>query len=698
MASGGRTIRHRPGLAAALCVAVLASHVVLAQRTRPDAVAIIQTFSEIGRADYRFKSPDEALAFIKAWPAGVDRWIAADKPAESDRRRHVAALTALEFGRTAFDGLDPLTTGGMNESLIDAAHASLRRLPPSEFERRWLRATTGLLVAAANYSHLSAAVVRFPDDPRLRLNEVLADGDARTLSHTPGTSQATLLFSLGSGDRDSTTRAIKPRHAGRAEGVFLSLLADPEVGPEAAARLGWLRFHQKNLVESLALFNRAASETHDPFVRNLAALGLGLTHLAQGRADEATAAFRVAKAALPAARTVTTALALQLFLAGHREEASQILDEQAGVRNSLDPWIHVDGTGRFVEGLLREMRTQLGVPFQVMPVVPALAPAPLPAAPTAPTPIAAIDTVPKPPDSPGTRPLFTAITSMVSVDAAVMNGRRPVEGLTAADFEVRDNGVLQSIDSVSLEGLPLDVTVVLDLRDSAYWMSRGGQVTEVRDATSQGVADTAQFSAVLRPDDRLRIVTATREVAEPHPLQGPGGLAVQRVPREAMTASALYDAIFTALARRTSPERRHLVLVFTDGPDGSSIVTARQLLQAAAKSDALVQVFRRDTADEFFGRSGFQGQDWISRSLLWPHDPELLPALAEATSGTLERVNSTGQSVVADVKRTLDTFRQRYILRYRPTGVEPGGWHTVGVRVTRPGTFTVRARRGYDGG
>jgi hypothetical protein len=143
-----------------------------------------------------------------------------------------------------------------------------------------------------------------------------------------------------------------------------------------------------------------------------------------------------------------------------------------------------------------------------------------------------------------------------------------------------------------------------------------------------------------------------------------------------------------------------LVIVFTDGFDGASITTSGQILSAAATSDALVHVFRRDTAGEFFHRSGTRDEstELAARFLLRPHDSSLLPALAEATSGTLERVNSTGQSVVADVKRTLESFRQRYMLRYRPNGVDSSGWHTISVRVKRPGNLTVQARRGYDGG
>lgn len=699
MASGAVTIRHRLGLAAALCVAAVAAQVGLAQTARPDPVSIIQTFSATGRADYRFQSRDEALAFIKAWPAGVERWIAAGQPADAERRRHLAALAALEFGRTAFDGPSGVDDRGLFEALLDAAHRSLSRLPQSEFERRWLRALTAVLlvekagVLNAPPAFLLSAAQRFPHDSRLRLNHVLADRDTRTLVNSPGTSPSDLADSLGHGDRDPATLRGRDPLTGRAEEVFLALLTVPEVGPEAAARLGWLRFHQNKLAEGQALFEKAVSGTDDPFVSNLAGLGLGLTHVAGGRNGDATAAFRAAASAMPTARTATTALAMQLFLAGEREQASHLLDQLAGVPNTLDPWKHVTGAERFMDGLLGDLRAELGVPPR-----PARATASL--MPPAPEAGSFLEQPPTSPEAGQTRPLFRATTSVVSVDAAVLNGRRPVEGLTVADFEVRDNGIAQAVESVSLDGLPLDVTVVLDLRDIAYTVHRSGRSTVVEDATSQGVADTAQLSALLGPEDRLRIVTATRDVSEPHPLQGPGGRAVHRVPREQMSASALYDAIFTALARRTPPERRHLVLVFTDGFDGASITTSRQLLSAAATSDALVQVFRRDTAGEFFSRNGTRDETLglATRWLLRSHDPDLLPALAETTSGTLERVNSTGQSVVADVKRTLDSFRQRYILRYRPTGVEAGGWHTISVRVKRPGNLSVQARRGYDGG
>jgi hypothetical protein len=39
-------------------------------------------------------------------------------------------------------------------------------------------------------------------------------------------------------------------------------------------------------------------------------------------------------------------------------------------------------------------------------------------------------------------PKFRSRTAAVRVDALVTDGRHPVAGLTAANFELRDNGVL----------------------------------------------------------------------------------------------------------------------------------------------------------------------------------------------------------------------------------------------------------------
>jgi hypothetical protein len=56
------------------------------------------------------------------------------------------------------------------------------------------------------------------------------------------------------------------------------------------------------------------------------------------------------------------------------------------------------------------------------------------------------------------------------------------------------------------------------------------------------------------------------------------------------------------------------------------------------------------------------------------------------------------ESIAAFFESILANFRQRYVLRYQPRGVPPDGWHTITVKVTKPGKYDVQARRGYFGG
>ena len=63
-------------------------------------------------------------------------------------------------------------------------------------------------------------------------------------------------------------------------------------------------------------------------------------------------------------------------------------------------------------------------------------------------------------------PTFAVDVESVYVDVFVTDGNRPVVGLTEADFEVRDNGVRQRAELVSVESLPLAVSLVLDTSGS----------------------------------------------------------------------------------------------------------------------------------------------------------------------------------------------------------------------------------------
>src|SRR5215470_1004897 len=61
---------------------------------------------------------------------------------------------------------------------------------------------------------------------------------------------------------------------------------------------------------------------------------------------------------------------------------------------------------------------------------------------------------------------FSSRIDAVRVDVLVTDANGPIRGLGPGDFEIRDNGVIQQIDLVSFEQVPLNVVLALDMSDS----------------------------------------------------------------------------------------------------------------------------------------------------------------------------------------------------------------------------------------
>ena len=57
---------------------------------------------------------------------------------------------------------------------------------------------------------------------------------------------------------------------------------------------------------------------------------------------------------------------------------------------------------------------------------------------------------------------FRSVTDAVRVDVRVRQGSRPITGLTTADFELRDTGVVQDIQAISAHDVPLTLLLALD--------------------------------------------------------------------------------------------------------------------------------------------------------------------------------------------------------------------------------------------
>ena len=258
-------------------------------------------------------------------------------------------------------------------------------------------------------------------------------------------------------------------------------------------------------------------------------------------------------------------------------------------------------------------------------------------------------------------PTFRSGTESVRVDVLVTRGGRPVLGLTAADFEVRDDGVVQTIDHAAFEEIPLNVVLTLDASSSV----EGERAEHLRTA-SRNLLDR------LKPDDQAALITFGDAVVVgtglTHDLSSIRKALDETVPSG---ETALVDASQAALLVGESHPGRALVVVFSDGVEVTSYLDQSAVLDAAKRSDAVV-----------YG---------VALKNLGP----FLKGLTDASGGELFEIQSTTE-LDATFAKVLDQFRQRYLLSYTPRGVKRGGWHQLKVRVKERGV-SVRARPGYLG-
>ena len=258
-------------------------------------------------------------------------------------------------------------------------------------------------------------------------------------------------------------------------------------------------------------------------------------------------------------------------------------------------------------------------------------------------------------------PTFRSTVSGVRMDVLVSLRGRPVLGLTPADFEIRDNGVLQQVDIVSYGEIPLNVVLTFDASQSVT----GERLAHLKTA-GHALVDA------LKADDASALITFS------HAVRRHADLVKDRaVIRSALTevvpsgGTALVDATLAGIITGESDVGRSLLIVFSDGIDSASWHAPGGVLDVARRADVVV-----------YGVT-------VGRS----PKPEFLSDLSELTGGKLLQLEGT-----SDLARTfrsiLEEFRQRYLVTFSPRGVAAGGWHRLDVRVKRPGV-TIKARPGY---
>ena len=258
---------------------------------------------------------------------------------------------------------------------------------------------------------------------------------------------------------------------------------------------------------------------------------------------------------------------------------------------------------------------------------------------------------------------FRSGIEIVELDVSVTRGGLPEQGLAARDFVLTDNGVAQTVDSVTLDRVPLSVTLLLDTSTSVL----GERLAHLKQA-GNGIVDA------LTADDRASLITFS------HNVDVAVGMTFDKEALRRALASikpggstALRDALQLALSLRTHDRSRPLVLVFTDGDDTTSWISEASILDTVRRCGIVIHAVRSQSnrfLDRLTDMAG--GRTWSATS-----DRQLRELFTSA----------------------LDEMRARYLLTYAPRGVAQAGWHELKVRlknsradiIARPGYFVAAA-------
>jgi Ca-activated chloride channel homolog len=262
------------------------------------------------------------------------------------------------------------------------------------------------------------------------------------------------------------------------------------------------------------------------------------------------------------------------------------------------------------------------------------------------------------------QPTFSSKLEAIRVDAFVTDRGNVLRGLQPADFEIRDNGVAQTVDLVSFQQIPLNVILALDTSASVS----GERLDDLQKAcralldrlTKDDKAALLTFSNVVLLRERL-----TPEIARVR------GTLEDVAP---LGETSLVDGTHAATLLAGDDGARNLLIVFSDGLDTASWLAPERVLESARRADIVV----------------------YSASSRDAEDSKFLDELGTLTGGGLIKIAST-KDLSATFLRILEEFRNRYLLSYSPAGVAKDGWHRLEVRLKNR-RATIRARAGYQAG
>lgn len=262
----------------------------------------------------------------------------------------------------------------------------------------------------------------------------------------------------------------------------------------------------------------------------------------------------------------------------------------------------------------------------------------------------------------------------VMVTATVVDSRgQLVAGLERDAFEIFEDGERQAITVFTGERVPIGLGLLLDVSDSMY----GQRLHDARTAVERflfELLDPADESFVVAFNHYPRILT--RWTSQPDDVRQ----ALNGV--KPFGGTAIYDAVLEALpVVATRSRQRAAMVVISDGADTASDRTVADVRTALLRSDAFVYAIAIDSTNR--------------RAINTRVNAEALKELTAQSGGRTEIVHGVEELGPATARIAAE-LNQQYVLGYASPRAVDGRYHSIRVRMTRPG-LKVRARNGYVG-
>ncbi|HEX5216281.1 MAG TPA: VWA domain-containing protein [Vicinamibacterales bacterium] len=311
---------------------------------------------------------------------------------------------------------------------------------------------------------------------------------------------------------------------------------------------------------------------------------------------------------------------------------------------------------------------------------------------------------------------FRTGVELINVTATVTDEHgRFVPSLKADDFTVYEDGKPQPIQQFDSERVPVSLGIALDTSGSMA----GEKIAAAQAALNRFLYDLLGANDevfLYRFDSRPELVsnwTSDRQAV---------GRALGTVRPSGGTA--IYDTVAEAvpLAQKGTRRKKALVVI-SDGNDQNSRLRVDDVRQMIRESEVLVYAIGIDasgnptqtysppqaTSKPVYSPSPFPGKApppappaTRTPPPAPPHrgsssdrmNADALRAITDDSGGRTEIIVSPNDLAPATAG-IADELSRQYFIGYTSSAPKDGRWHTIEVRLKKPGNLTIRARKGF---